>query len=141
MKQIATLPSHPIDMTVTTNGNLYLIFEEKGLRIITKQGDILQPQQHEDAFYRTAASPDGTVWLTALNGNVYHYFPSDRQMKRVDFLHNRNEAPLRDITVDGMGHVWTGISDQKIVECNPNTMASNYFSRRSANQSRLFLWH
>lgn len=127
MKQIATLPSHPIDMTVTTNGNLYLIFEEKGLRIITKQGDILQPQQPEEHFTALAASPDGTVWLTALNGNVYHYFPSDRQMKRVDFLHNRNEAPLRDITVDGMGHVWT-VSDQKIVECNPNTMAFRIIS-------------
>lgn len=127
MKQIARLPGEPHDMTVTTNGDLYLIFEEKGLRIITKQGGTFQPKQPDEHFTALAASPDGTIWLTALNGNVYHYFPSDRQMKRVDFLHNRNEAPLRDITVDGMGHVWT-VSDQKIVECNPNTMAFRIIS-------------
>lgn len=127
IKPLATLPGNPVDMAVAHNNRIYLLIEEQGLWGLTDQGMNRlydDPQKH---FTALAASSDGTIWLTTLEGNVYHYAPSEKKMERTDFLHEPNQAPLCDITVDGMGHVWT-VSDQTIVEYNPKTMAFRLLS-------------
>lgn len=70
-----------------------------------------------------ATAPDGTLWAAGYDGMVYHRLPtSEDTFTAHQRLSQTISGVVKDIVVDGMGHVWI-CSDQQVCEYQPQTDA------------------
>ena len=124
LKQLSRLPDRPTFMAVTPDMGVYLVM---GGKLYGYKHQRLNPIEGNMLFTALAASPDGTVWTATTKGDIYHYLPGTGQLQPMPYMHSKHDAPIRDIAVDGIGHIWTA-SDQCVREYNPQNQAFREFT-------------
>ena len=118
LKEIAKLPTKPLDMATDRQGNAYVALGPQGLYAISANGQLRRIDQTNESFLALSIAPDGTLWASTYEGNVYHYLPLKRELVSEDFLHSNNDVAIKDLHVDALGHVWT-MTDQQVREYVP----------------------
>lgn len=116
-QKVTGLPAPPQDLTSDRRGNVYLALGKDGLCHLPPQGNARYVQNGEN-FLAASTAPDGTVWCSTHEGNVYSYAPETGQLHKEPFLCNADSIPVRDILADGLGHIWT-LTDQQVREYVP----------------------
>lgn len=122
LQQIATLPAAPLAIETDKQGNVYLALGAEGLYMVTSRGELSRINKGDKCFLSVTVAPDGTLWASTFEGDVYHYIRSTGELKRDDFISNHEDMAVRCILVDGMGHVWT-MTDQQVREYVPQSKA------------------
>jgi AraC-like DNA-binding protein/ligand-binding sensor domain-containing protein len=116
--RMVALPSQPTAMAVNPNGEVYLVMDSKLYAYSQK----LHQLNSEKLFTSLAADADGTLWAATGDGLVFHYLPETQEMQLLPYMRSRHDAPIRDIEVDGVGHLWI-VTDQYVTEFNPKNLA------------------
>lgn len=117
IKKVADLPAPPQDLATDRRGNAYLTLGKDGLFHLSPQGSVRHMRNGEN-FLAASTAPDGTVWCSTHEGNVYNYAPETGQLHKEPFLCNADSIPVKDILADGLGHIWT-LTDQQVREYAP----------------------
>lgn len=132
--KIATLPDEPRDIAIDHSGTIYLPLGNVGLYRVTRDGDVQRIDKVKQTYLSVCVSADGTVWTSTNEGNVYCYSPSDERFTKEVLLCSANNAAIRNIRLDGLGHLWT-LTDQEVCEYSPLTQAFRVFKNtdRSVN--------
>lgn len=120
LKALAELPEQPSDMCIDRQGNLYLALGTGGLYRVTRGGQGQRLDELDENLISVCAMPDGSLWASTFEGNVYHYDVAKGAMTREPLL--CGTAAVKCIRVDGLGHVWT-LTDQKVTEFSPQNQA------------------
>lgn len=126
LKFIATMNNIPTAITVSDN-QLYCIADERVFHIAltdTKTDTPTQPTEIAGVAKATALTcrDDATVWIATQSGKVFCLETPTGNLADVDYMQSEHGAPLLDIAIDGMGHVWT-LSDQQVREFCTQTRA------------------
>lgn len=89
---------------------------------VPHNGKLIQDTFKDRFFTAIATSPDGTIWLGCQDGSVCQYHPQEHKLTVSQVKNDAQEAPVRDVMVDDIGHVWI-MSDQFVQEYNPSNNA------------------
>lgn len=101
-----------------TRGNIYEATADKKVRM-TRQGKAWTDICDGEDFTAMAASAAGTLWLGSAQGNIYSYTPGSGKPVRENERCNHNGDAVKDMEVDGLGHVWI-LTDKTLKEFNPS---------------------
>lgn len=126
LSEVATLPEAPRDIAVGRDGTAYLALGNGGICRVSSKGEVQHMSRSHETFLSVCVTADGSVWTSTCEGNVYHYAPSGERLVREPLLCSANQAAIRSIRVDGLGHVWT-LTDQEVREYAPQTRAFRTF--------------
>lgn len=100
--------------SATRDGNVYSV----GTKDMVHHADSLGT-----GLMCIAAAPDGTLWAAGYDGMVYHRQAASESTFTIhQRLSQTISGVVKDIVVDGMGHVWI-CSDQQVCEYQPQTDA------------------
>lgn len=124
--EIASLPSAPNDMAAGADGTIYLALGANGLCKVSPEGKTLRVNKQPETFLSVCTMADGSVWASTHEGNVYCHTPADGRFTPVPLLCSANQAEIRSIRTDGLGHVWT-LTNQQVCEYAPQSQAFRTF--------------
>lgn len=124
--KVATMPDFPHDIAVANDGTIYLALGNSGLYKVSIKGEVQKIDELNETFLSVCTMADGTVWTSTSEGNVYRYTPSHARLIREQLLCSANQAAIRSIRVDGLGHIWT-LTDQEVCEYAPQSRAFRTF--------------
>jgi AraC-like DNA-binding protein len=130
LKAIATVDHVPTSITLS-GSQLYWIADGRVFHITladTKAGTPVQPAEVAGVQRATslASRDDGSVWIATQGGKVFCMETQSGNLSEIGYMQSEHNAPLLDIDVDGMGHVWT-LSDQQVREFCTQTQARRSF--------------
>lgn len=103
------------------DGSTYFIANSKKLQRLSSSGKIQTISEGED-YSSVAISPDGTVWVSTLQGNVYSYSPKTQRLEQEINASNTNGDAVKDMIADSSGHIWI-LADQYVKEYNPKNQS------------------
>ena len=126
LSKIATMSETACDIDISHDGNIYLALGHDGICKISSKGDVVYMKLPHETFLSVCTMADGSVWTSSYEGNVYRYKPSEGAFVKEELLCSNNQAAIRRIRIDGLGHVWTQ-TDQEVREYSPLTQAFRSF--------------
>lgn len=118
LQPIATLSETPTSLTLA-DGHLCWIADGHVFHLPPSSQKSHKPTrpQRIDSIERATAladGADGTLWISTQNGQVFQLQLATGTLTEADYMQSEHAAPLLDIAVDGMGHVWTGCGDVRL---------------------------
>ncbi len=130
LKAIATVDHVPTSITLS-GSQLFWIADGRVFHITladAKTGTPVRPAEVAGVQRATslASRDDGSVWIATQGGKVFCIETQSGNLSEIGYMQSEHNAPLLDIDVDGMGHVWT-LSDQQVREFCTQTQARRSF--------------
>lgn len=121
--KVISLKTSAIDLEVDAVTSVcYLLLNDNMLLSVRPDGTTKTYRHQGQKLAAMAIGTDGTLWLTAFNGKTFRYDSKANNLLAEGKAYNNANSPVRDIKVDGLGHVWT-VFDQEVIEQNPTTDA------------------
>ena len=125
LRKLCSLPGTPSSITTTKDGKCYAIVERKGIARFDLSGHA-QIINGKEEFANMAATPQGIVWASTQQGNIYSYDPEKGTWTLENKACQHYGGYVRDLQADGIGHVWI-LTEQEVKEYNPANHASRTF--------------
>lgn len=118
------LPSSDIaGITVVPSGEAWCATRDGNVFCIGTKDTVHRADSLGVGLMCIAAAPDGTLWAVGYDGMVYSRLSTGEDAFTVhQRLSQTISGVVKDIVVDGMGHVWI-CSDQQVCEYQPQTDA------------------